>query len=302
VTMTEPTPTAPAPAGGGALRQLVGSSRPVSWVNTAYPFAAAYLLAGGGITPALVIGTLWFLIPYNLLMYGVNDVFDYESDLRNPRKGGLEGVVLSSRWHRLTLWAAALTNLPFVVALVLLGDAASTLVLAVSVFAVIAYSAPGLRFKERPVLDSITSSTHFVSPAVFGLALADATFSTPVVLALAAFFVWGMASQAFGAVQDIAADREAGIASIATWLGAAPTVRAAFAGYLVAGVLLLPTGWPAALSAVLVLPYAASVAPYLSLRDEDCEEANAGWRRFIWLNLVTGFLVTQLFIWMTLAS
>ena len=77
------------PTVSAAARQLIGSSRPVSWINTAYPFAAAYLMAGGGITPALVVGTLWFLIPYNLLMYGINDVFDYESDLRNPRKGGL---------------------------------------------------------------------------------------------------------------------------------------------------------------------------------------------------------------------
>ncbi|MDO5740761.1 MAG: prenyltransferase, partial [Ornithinimicrobium sp.] len=275
---------------GAALRQLLGSSRPVSWVNTAYPFAAAYLLSGGGLTLALVVGTVWFLIPYNLLMYGVNDVFDYESDLRNPRKGGLEGIVLSRRWHRLTLWAAALTNLPFVIALVVLGDLVSTLVLAVSVFAVIAYSAPGLRFKERPVLDSITSSTHFVSPAVFGLALADATPTTPVIAALAAFFVWGMASQAFGAVQDIRADREAGIASIATWLGAAGTVRAAFVGYLLAAVLVLPVGWPGALAGILALPYAASVAPYLNLSEADCERANVGWRRFIWLNLLTGFL------------
>ncbi|GAA1172656.1 prenyltransferase [Ornithinimicrobium humiphilum] len=302
MTTTGQTPTAPAPAAPGALRQLVGSSRPLSWVNTAYPFAAAYLLAGGGITLTLVLGTLWFLIPYNLLMYGVNDVFDYESDLRNPRKGGVEGVVLSRRWHRLTLWAAALTNLPFVVALVLLGDVFSTVVLAISVFAVIAYSAPGLRFKERPVLDSVTSSTHFVSPAVFALAIADAELTTPVLLALAAFFVWGMASQAFGAVQDIIADREGGISSIATVLGAATTVRAAFVAYLVAGVLLLPVGWPGALAALLVIPYAASVAPFLSLSDADCERANAGWRRFLWLNLVTGFLVTQLFIWMTLAS
>ncbi|WP_256841623.1 prenyltransferase [Ornithinimicrobium cryptoxanthini] len=290
------------PPAVAAVRQLVGSSRPVSWVNTAYPFAAAYLMSGGGITPALVVGTLWFLIPYNLLMYGVNDVFDYESDLRNPRKGGLEGVVLSRRWHRLTLWAAAVTNLPFVVVLVLWGDLRSTIILAVSVFAVVAYSAPGLRFKERPVLDSATSSTHFVSPAVFGLALADGTFSPPVLAALAAFFVWGMASQAFGAVQDIQADRAADISSVATWLGAARTVRAAFGGYLAAGGILLLTGWPGGLAALLVLPYAASVAPYLGLADADCEQANAGWRRFIWLNLVTGFLVTQLFIWISLAS
>ncbi|QDO90507.1 prenyltransferase [Ornithinimicrobium ciconiae] len=287
---------------GAAVRELVGSSRPVSWVNTAYPFAAAYLLAGGGLSTALVLGTLWFLIPYNLLMYGVNDVFDYESDLRNPRKGGIEGVVLSRRWHRLTLWAAVLTNLPFVVLLATIGDLTSTLVLAVSIFAVIAYSAPFLRFKERPVLDSVTSSTHFVSPAVLGLTLADAPFTAPVIAALAAFFVWGMASQAFGAVQDIQADRAASIASIATWLGAARTVRAAFAAYLLAGLLLLPTGWPAALAGLLALPYAASIAPYLSLTDAQCQGANAGWRRFIWLNLLTGFLITQLFIWMSLAS
>src|SRR3954452_13998230 len=129
-----------------ALAQVVGTSRPLSWVNTAYPFGAAYLLAGGVPDLTFVVGCLYFLVPYNLLMYGVNDVFDYESDVRNPRKGGMEGVVLDRRVHRLTLIAAAVTNLPFVVALVLLGDATSTAVLAVSVGAVVAYSALVLRF------------------------------------------------------------------------------------------------------------------------------------------------------------
>src|SRR5690606_6648874 len=78
------------PQPGGGLRQLVGASRPISWVNTAYPFAAAYLVGGGRLDAVLLVGTLYFLVPYNLLMYGVNDVFDYESDLRNPRKGGVE--------------------------------------------------------------------------------------------------------------------------------------------------------------------------------------------------------------------
>ena len=96
----------------------------------------------------------------------------------------------------------------------------SWVVLAVSLFAVFAYSVPGLRFKERPVLDSITSSTHFVSPAVYGLAVAGAVPTPQLVALLAAFFCWGMASHAFGAVQDVVPDREAGIASIATAFGA----------------------------------------------------------------------------------
>ena len=52
-----------------AARQLVGASRPLSWVNTAYPFAAAYLMAGGGLTAELVVGTVFFLIPYNPVSY-----------------------------------------------------------------------------------------------------------------------------------------------------------------------------------------------------------------------------------------
>ena len=281
----------------GAVRQIIGSSRPLSWVNTAFPFAAAYLMAGGGVDLALVLGAFYFLIPYNLLMYGINDVFDYESDLRNPRKGGVEGVVLDRRLHRLTIWAAVVSNLPFLVVLLALGGLTAAVVLAVSVFAVIAYSAPVLRFKERPVLDSLTSSTHFVSPAVYGLALAGGDLTRTAVVALLAFFVWGVASQAFGAVQDVSADRAAGLGSIGTWLGARRTVRLTMVLYAVSGLLLLAAGWPAMLAALLALPYLHNVARFRSITDAQCESANAGWRRFLWLNYLTGFLVTQLLIW-----
>jgi 4-hydroxybenzoate polyprenyltransferase len=291
--------SAPAPA--GALRQLIGSSRPLSWVNTAYPFAAAYLLAGGGVDAVLVVGTVYFLVPYNLLMYGVNDVFDYESDLRNPRKGGVEGVVLLDRWHRLTLWSAALSNLPFVVYLALAGTAWSSAVLVVVLFAVVAYSAPGLRFKERPLLDSVTSSTHFVGPGLVGLAISGHEVTGPAVVAFLAFFLWGAASQAFGAVQDITADRSGGIGSVATWCGAGRTVRLALAAYAVSGALLLVgAGWPGRLAGLLVVPYLVSIWRYRNLDDADCDRAHAGWRRFLVLNYVTGFLLTQLLIWCAL--
>ncbi len=278
------------------VRALLLSSRPLSWVNTAYPFAVAYLLVHGGIDLAWVIGTIYFLVPYNLAMYGINDVFDYESDLRNPRKGGVEGALLDRRFHRITLWAVVITNVPFLVALVALGSALSWVVLAVSVFAVIAYSAPVLRFKERPFLDSLTSSTHFVSPAVYGLALAGGDFDATAWLVLGAFFLWGMASHAFGAVQDIIADREGGIGSIATVIGAAPTVRLSVLLYVAAGALLAFAGPPAAWAGLLALPYAVSILPWWSVREADAESANRGWKRFLWLNYVTGALVTMLII------
>lgn len=287
-------------AAPGAVRQLLGSSRPLSWINTAYPFAAAHILAGGGITPVLVLGTLFFLVPYNLLMYGVNDVFDHESDLRNPRKGGVEGIVLEQRWHAVTLWSAGLLAAPFVIALVLLGSATSTLVLVIVLAAVVGYSAPRIRLKERPVLDSLTSSTHFMGPAAVGLALTGAPLTATALASLAAFFLWGMASHAFGAVQDIVPDREAGIGSVATVLGARTTVRLAIGLYAAAGLLLLTTSWPAPLAAILVLPYIASIWPYRALTDAQGARAHAGWRRFLVLNLLSGALLTQLLIWIAL--
>ena len=48
------------------LRALFVSSRPLSWVNTAFPFAAAYLLTTQRIDLTLVVGTIYFLVPYNL--------------------------------------------------------------------------------------------------------------------------------------------------------------------------------------------------------------------------------------------
>ncbi|WP_203582460.1 prenyltransferase [Microbacterium hibisci] len=290
--------TAAPPLGAGTvLRQLFISSRPVSWINTAYPFAAAYLMTTREIDATLIVGTLFFLVPYNLAMYGINDVFDYESDLRNPRKGGAHGAVLDRRLHRITLWASGLLCLPFVVYLVVVGSPLSWLVLALSLFFVVFYSAPPLRLKERPFLDSLTSSIHFFSPAVYGLVLAQATWTPPLVAIIVAFALWGVASHAFGAVQDVVADREAGIASIATARGARWTVRFALACYAAAGLAMLVTTWPGPLAAALVVPYLVAVWPYRSIADADAAAATRGWRRFLWINQVSGFVVTLLLIW-----
>ena len=76
-------------------------------------------------------------------------------------------------------------------------------------------------------------------------------------------------------------------------LGARPTVWVAFGLYLVAAGLMVATPLPYAWLAVVPVVYAVSVAPYLGITDERCEEAHAGWTRFLWLNYVAGFAVTM---------
>lgn len=284
------------------IASIVKASRPVSWINTAFPFAAAYLLLARDIDARFIVGTLFFLIPYNLLMYGVNDVFDYESDLANPRKGGIEGDVVrdraqAARVHKGILWARAITVLPPLAWLLTQGSAASALTLVAVVAGVLAYSVPVLRFKERPFLDSLTSALHFAGPLLYALVLTGAQLTARNTWPIwVAFIAWGMASHAFGAVQDVRADREGGIGSIATVLGARPTVWVALVLYVIASAVLLALPWPGILAAVLPLAYAASVARFVRVTDATCEDANRGWRTFLWLNQPVGFLVTMLVI------
>ena len=279
------------------IQKLFWSSRPVSWINTAFPFAAGYFLVAGDLNLTLVIGFLFFLIPYNLLMYGVNDVFDYESDLRNPRKGGIEGALLEPKYHTPMLLISLHLPVPFVWYLALQGSAQSNLILAIVLFSVLAYSLKYLRFKEIPFLDSITSATHFVGPLLYGISLAGGELANPtLVLIVVAFFLWGMASHAFGAVQDIRADREANISSIATVLGARATVRIAMVGYVVAGVLTLFIGDRYSWAFLAALPYLFVVGREWNIDDENCERANRGWKRFIWLNFLAGAIISSLII------
>ncbi len=283
------------------FRDLLAASRPISWVNTAYPFAAAYVLAGAGIDWRLAVGTFFFLVPYNLLMYGINDVFDYESDLRNPRKGGVEGALLAKERHRSLLWSSLICTLPFAVVLLWAGHLQANIVLLISMAAVIAYSAPKLRFKERPLLDSITSATHFVSPAVYGWVLAGAAVTETQWAVFGSFMLWGMASHALGAIQDIVPDREGGISSIATAISARGTILLVLAAYICSGLLIFAAlDGAARWASALALPYIANILPHLRVEDYNSGTVNKAWKRFLWINYLCGFALTMLLVYLLL--
>ena len=276
------------------LRTIFSISRPISWVNTAAPFVAGYILSVGKVDALFVVGAVFFLIPYNILMYGINDIFDYESDKNNPRKNSVEGAVATPAIHRSIWWACAVSVLPFVAYLLLQGGLAAKLWLTVLLFDVVAYSMKGLRFKEIPLLDSFSSSTHFYGPLLYGLLLGGAL--SGYWYAIAAFVGWGMASHAFGAIQDIQFDREAGIHSVATAFGARATAWLCF-GLYAGAVLLVRVGFAGTIGNVLVLCalllYLLMAGFCLRITDANAGETNRYWKQFLWVNQVVGFCITM---------
>ena len=289
--------TSSARASSGRWWRLLLASRPVSWINTALPFAGGALAAGAGeavgawFLPLL----LWWGVAYNLFLYGINDLYDLATDRKNPRKGGAEGALLQSGdlpTLRLLLLSAALLVLPFVFT----ATSAVWIACVVGLMFATMYSAPWLlRARAIPILDSVISATHFVIPAIAGLALGG-ELKHAWIAPLAAFFFWNMGSHVVGALQDVDADRQSRIATVGTLLGVRGGGWFAISLYAVAGLLLLIQGEPLQRIAAL-LPVASilSLVPLVAGHGTH-QAARSAWRRFMLLNLFLGAGAAMLII------
>jgi 4-hydroxybenzoate polyprenyltransferase len=78
------------------------------------------------------------------------------------------------------------------------------------------YSAPPLRFKTTPFLDSLSNGLY-VLPGV--VAYAAVAGEAPPAAAVAGGWLWAMGMHTFSAIPDIDPDREAGVRTTATVLG-----------------------------------------------------------------------------------
>ncbi|GAA2173086.1 UbiA family prenyltransferase [Agrococcus versicolor] len=229
------------------------------WINTIGTGALGMWLTGQLLDVAAIPIILWLTLPFNLLIYGVNDIFDQDTDALNPRKGSIEGARIEPREVRLIVWGVVVSNLPFLVyflvALPPLAIAAIALYTAVFVF----YSAPPLQLKRRPFLDSISNAAYGLPLLIMPLALE----STPVWPAVAGLLAWSVAKHAFDAVQDIEEDRASGITTTAVLLGPRGTAVWSGAWWIVSTVLFAVVSVPVAVVNALI---AGTLVVWLLLR------------------------------------
>ena len=198
------------------IPRLFHISRPVLWINTIGPAVVGVWLAGDLWRWEALPLLLWLTLPFNLLIYGVNDVFDQETHAKNPRKGTLEGARISPSEVRPIALGVLLTNTPFLLYFLLFYPWDANLWLLLYAVLFVGYSAPPLRFKAKPYLDSL-SNAAYAFPLVFvPLALGEGVL-WPAALGLMA---WSAAKHTFDAVQDIDEDRNVGIRTTAVRLEA----------------------------------------------------------------------------------
>lgn len=154
----------------------------------------------------------------------MNDVYDYETDRRNPRKlaDGLEGSVLDPLYHKDVLVAAYFSTI--IILLAALVTQCRDNILATILLVTIAwqYSSPPLRIKEIPVLDSLSNGCLGFLIWFFGFSFSGSSiFEVPLTAIMKPFC--GMGLHALAAVVDAEADAAGGQITIATAMGKRPT-------------------------------------------------------------------------------
>jgi len=197
------------------LGRLFHISRPVLWINTIGPAVVGVWLTGDLWRWEAVPLLLWLTLPFNLLIYGVNDVFDQETDAKNPRKGTFEGAKILPEESALIWGGVLLTNVPFLLYFLWFIPVSAFLWMLLYVVLFVGYSAPPVRFKARPYLDSL-SNAAYAFPLVFAPLALETTVVWPAALGLMA---WSVAKHTFDAVQDVDEDRKVGISTTAVRLG-----------------------------------------------------------------------------------
>ncbi|OBZ75003.1 Lycopene elongase [Grifola frondosa] len=169
------------------------------------------------------------------VVFGINDVYDYASDVRNPRKtaDGLEGTVLSPEYHSHVIKAAWISTFVIFLSSLLTRRVQNICATTLLLFLSWQYSAPPLRLKEFPVMDSLSNGciiflAWFMGYSSMGGVIVRAP-SKGYVLSLCTAGV-----HALGAVVDAEFDAAAGQRTIATALGRRPAALLAALAYLAA--------------------------------------------------------------------
>ena len=218
--MTDSDPTMTA-ALATRVDSLLTVSRPRFWLYLAGPVLVGVAFGAGSVPGLLTPRTLalfgYFLVPANLLLYGVNDVFDRAVDAENPKKDGREARYGGGRLVPTVVVGSFLLGL----VLFPVTPRVAWLYLAGFLLLGVEYSAPPFRFKTTPPLDSLSNGLYVLPGAS---AYATVAGVHPPLAALVGGWLWAMAMHTFSAVPDIEPDRAAGIRTTATVLGEARTL------------------------------------------------------------------------------
>lgn len=203
------------------FKEIVFLSRPRFWMYVLGTFLVGVIASGNlflydaTTTLVLIAFGVFFSLPANVFIYGVNDIYDYQTDILNDKKVKYESVVKIEK-HR-NLWVIIGILLTPLLPLFFIANLPTILALLLFLFTGLFYSASPIRAKSKPPLDVVFSAIIYVSPALVGFFI---TGNTNIQwLAVVGGLIWAFGMQTYSAIPDIDADRKSGVNTLAVILG-----------------------------------------------------------------------------------
>lgn len=198
------------------LHALLKVSRPVVWVVCPLIFARGFMASGAELGIVALFQAVLLTFPISLIGYGINDIYDYDSDRLNRRKGGMEGARLAVKNRRLVKNASVYAAVALMISSLMTFNYLNVASMAALILLAYFYSAPPVRMKERPPFDSISNGLgYYFLPFVLGASFGSVDI--PVRIFFIAFFVMGI--HAFSTVMDYTVDRRVGQKTFAVVFG-----------------------------------------------------------------------------------
>jgi 4-hydroxybenzoate polyprenyltransferase len=230
-------------------------ARPGLWFQTLWLYTVPLGAGMDWRTPQFWTGLLYVTWPLNLLVYGWNDMVDYEIDQDNPRK---DSWLFGARGTRQQLAALpptiVLAQLPFLLAFVVWSGFRVALLMAAMVAVNAAYNARIGGLRGRPPLDLLNPLGYLL---VTALAVELNQMQALPIVSFVYLGLFCVHAQLVGEVMDFHADLASGRVTSCTRLGVLPSkwliivlvaleavlVTAVFADRVLGAMLLVGVAW-----------------------------------------------------------
>jgi 4-hydroxybenzoate polyprenyltransferase len=145
--------------------------------------------------------------PLSLFCFGINDIYDYKSDKLNKRKKLVQGVALKPKYHYFVYRHSLISGFLLLISSIITLNITNIIAMSLLLFFVYSYSAPPLRFKEKPPFDSISNGIMVFSTFLLGFSYGSSISDITLKIYLAAFCVSGV--HAYTTIVDYNADKKA---------------------------------------------------------------------------------------------
>ena len=195
---------------------IIKISRPRFWLYLAGPFLLGTVYALNNFSEInlfIIYSFFFFLIPANIYLYGINDLFDRDTDQFNVKKSSKEHRLINNEIKKLIFWLI-LSFILFVPLLIF--SSFNAKIILIIWFLLSTFYSGFIRFKAIPFLDFM-SNILYIMPALYAYYIV--TNSLPHYLFIVAFFVWAWAMHLYSAIPDIKADKKANVETTATFIG-----------------------------------------------------------------------------------